>query len=329
MHRPTSAGRHRGTLAGLRLSHSRTTLEDRLSAHRHSASGTLTWLRRSHRSCRTSLLRRRRIYRTRSSLGRDHPTHWSRRRLRALLLRGGIGDRSGWGLRRRRRLRNLHCRWSLSLLRGRRLSRSRRLRSGHRGARSRSGRLLSRRRCSRRRRRGERWTRAEHRLDHALRRSFRSGSRRRSGNWLLSNRSGGRCRFRRRCGRGRDRLRRERRGCFSFLLQQKASYISRLGDVREIDLCLDLRLGRTRSAVASCACGAWSGEVFAHTIGLVGLDRARVRLLFRYSNQGEDVENRFALDFQFPCQIVDSNFTHSALCISPKTCFSRSSQPST
>jgi hypothetical protein len=100
--------------------------------------------------------------------------------------------------------------------------------------------------------------------------------------------------------------------------------------VREIDLGLDLRLARTTAAITRGTSSATlSREVFAHTLGFISFNRARVRFLFRYSDEGKNVENCLALDFQFPCQIVNSNFTHSALCISPKTCFSRSSQPST
>lgn len=71
--------------------------------------------------------------------------------------------------------------------------------------------------------------------------------------------------------------------------------------MREIDLGLDLRLAGTGAAIACGSSAALTREVFAHTLGLVGLNRARVRLLFRYSDEGKDVENRLALDFQFPC----------------------------
>jgi len=69
----------------------------------------------------------------------------------------------------------------------------------------------------------------------------------------------------------------------------------------EIDLGLDLRLTRTTAAISRGAPATWPREMFAHTLGLIGLNRARVRLFFRYSDEGKDVENRLALDFQFPC----------------------------
>jgi hypothetical protein len=81
--------------------------------------------------------------------------------------------------------------------------------------------------------------------------------------------------------------------------------------MREIDLSLDLRLARARSAVSSGSrASALSGKVFADSLGFIDFNRARVRLLFRYSNQDKNVKNGLALDFQFPGQIVDSNFAH-------------------
>jgi hypothetical protein len=323
MHRPASSRRQRWTLSRLRLSHSGTTLEDRLPAYGHATSRTLSRLRRSHRRCRPNLLRRRRVHRTRSGLRCNHAPHRSRRRLRALLLLRGVCDRSGWRRRRSRGRCDLHCRRSLRRLCYccRWLSRDRRLGSRDRRARCRSSGLLGRRRCSRRRS-GKGWALSKHRFDYPLCRSFRSSCGRRSRYRLVSRRRRWGSRFRRSCRRRSNRLGRRRRGGFGLLLQKKTGNIPGLGDVREIDLGFDLRFTRARAAIACGRSGAtWSREVFAHTLGLVGLNRARVRLLFRYSDYGKDVENRLALDFQFPCQIVDSNFTHSALCVSPKPCF--------
>jgi hypothetical protein len=80
--------------------------------------------------------------------------------------------------------------------------------------------------------------------------------------------------------------------------------------VREIDLGLDLMLASARSTVSGCRCCALSGKVLAHALGFVDFDRAGVRLFFRDSDQWKYVKNGPALDFQFPGQIVDSNFTH-------------------
>ena len=256
------------------------------------------------------MMGRRGVDRTRSSLGRDHVTHGSRWRLCALLLRC-IGDRSCRSRRRRRRVCDLHCRRSLSLLRSSWLCCRGTLGSGYRRAQRHRSRSLLCQRRSGWRRSCKRRTRSEHRLNHALSRSFRSWCGRSGGNGLLSSRRRWCCRFRRSCGRGSSRFWSRRRGRFGLLLQQKAGHITGLRDVREIDLGLDLWLTSTTAAIPTDGSTALSREVFAHTLGFVGLNRARVRLLFRYSDQGKDVENRLAFDFQLPCQIVDSNFTHS------------------
>jgi hypothetical protein len=57
-------------------------------------------------------------------------------------------------------------------------------------------------------------------------------------------------------------------------------------------------------------------EVVAHLFGLVGLNRTRVRLRLSHANRRQSVQNGPALDFQFPCEIVDSNFAHPSLFIS-------------
>jgi hypothetical protein len=41
-----------------------------------------------------------------------------------------------------------------------------------------------------------------------------------------------------------------------------------------------------------------------------------MRLLLGYANVRQRIENGFALDFQFPGKIVDSNLTHPAFRIS-------------
>jgi len=38
-----------------------------------------------------------------------------------------------------------------------------------------------------------------------------------------------------------------------------------------------------------------------------------MRLFFGDAHRYQGIENRFALDFQFPCKIVDSNFAHPSL----------------
>lgn len=88
--------------------------------------------------------------------------------------------------------------------------------------------------------------------------------------------------------------------------------------MREINLCLDLRLTGTRPAVSCGTRPTLSGKMLAHALGFVSLKRARMRFFLGHSDFGKDVKNSFAFDFQFPCQIVDSNFTHPPL-FSPKS----------
>jgi hypothetical protein len=82
--------------------------------------------------------------------------------------------------------------------------------------------------------------------------------------------------------------------------------------VREIDLSFDVRFAGTRTATVapSRRSSALAGKMLFDTLSLVGFDRARVRLFFRHSNQRKDIKDCPAFDFQFPGQIVDSNFTH-------------------
>jgi hypothetical protein len=47
-----------------------------------------------------------------------------------------------------------------------------------------------------------------------------------------------------------------------------------------------------------------------HLLRFVLFDRTGVGLLLGDSDYDQDVKNCFALDFQFPGQIVDSNLTH-------------------
>jgi len=133
----------------------------------------------------------------------------------------------------------------------------------------------------------------------------------RSRSWssrLRRSRWGGR--FRNSSGGHRNRRPRSC-SCGSFgLFAQGCKHVPRLGDVREIDLCLDLLLAGAGTTVSSRCCTALPREVLAHTFGFIEFNRTRVRLLFRYSDFGKNVENCPALDFQFPGQIVDSNFTH-------------------
>jgi hypothetical protein len=125
---------------------------------------------------------------------------------------------------------------------------------------------------------------------------------------------------RRNCGRwawhysGRLQGRRNR----LFLLRNCLKDISRPGNIRKVNLGLDFFFA------AGCPCRlrgrrlrlCGSMEVGPHLFRLVLFERTGVRLLLRHSDQLQRVENGFALDFQFPGEIVDSNLAHPAFLVS-------------
>jgi hypothetical protein len=48
----------------------------------------------------------------------------------------------------------------------------------------------------------------------------------------------------------------------------------------------------------------------AHLLGFIVFDGAGVRLFLGDAHRFEGIENGVALDFQFPCQVIDTNFAH-------------------
>jgi hypothetical protein len=80
----------------------------------------------------------------------------------------------------------------------------------------------------------------------------------------------------------------------------------------QIDLGLDLVGFSARStrgsgrALGFCCCM----EMRPHLLGFMLLDRAGMRLLLGYPDNGQHIENGFTFDFQLPGQIVNSNLTH-------------------
>ena len=99
--------------------------------------------------------------------------------------------------------------------------------------------------------------------------------------------------------------------CVSLLLD-RAQNISRTGDVRQIDLGLEIVLAAT-GACGLCTAGGLVGvrlEIFADQHCLMLFDRAGVRFLFGNTDGSQSVKNRLALDFQLARQIVDSNLAH-------------------
>jgi hypothetical protein len=198
----------------------------------------------------------------------------------------------GW-LRRFRCNRRLRCR----------RNRSRRLRTGD--YRRRRTRHRLRRNESRRRLRLCRgcWLRAG--ADGRSRRCRlrRNGGRRRNGRPCHAGRS---------MGGGRNRTR--RRGRLSGALRDRLQHIAWLGDVRQVDLWLELVCSwRGRARAATCA-GLMLGKVIFYALGFVFFDRTGVRFLFRYADLGQNFEDGLALHLEFSGQIVNSNLVlHSAL----------------
>jgi hypothetical protein len=84
-------------------------------------------------------------------------------------------------------------------------------------------------------------------------------------------------------------------GLLLFLLQNGLQHISGLRDVRQVDL----GPGRGFRARGAGCSGPAALEVDAHTLGLVKLKRTGVRFLLGDVYGLENIENRFALDFQF------------------------------
>jgi hypothetical protein len=113
------------------------------------------------------------------------------------------------------------------------------------------------------------------------------------------------------------RARTHRRTAASFCLclfprQDRLHGVAGLGNVGQVEGRPGLyrRLAGNRAA-------ALAAEIAAHLLSLVGFNRAGVRLWLSHANRSQSVQNGPALDFEFPCQIVDSNFAHPSLFVSP------------
>jgi len=85
--------------------------------------------------------------------------------------------------------------------------------------------------------------------------------------------------------------------------------------MREINFGFDAVRIRTRrtSRLRGTLTFSTGTEVCADFIGFVVFQRTGMRLLLSDACFQQHVQNRFAFDFQFSCQIVDSNFTHPPL----------------
>jgi len=97
--------------------------------------------------------------------------------------------------------------------------------------------------------------------------------------------------------------------------------VPELRDVRKVNCRLGLHCRLARGAAA-----ALPAEIGTYLFGLIGLDRTGVRLRLRDANRRQSIQNGSALDFQLSCKIVDSNFAHPSLFVSPAA-FNCSYQP--
>ena len=217
--------------------------------------------------------------------------------------------------RSRRRCWRSHYHWRPCHHRSnRRLACNRRRRSNNRSRRPRLGNNSSRRRrcrCHRTRRLCSRW-RCRRSCGRA-RRAGRccAGRRRCSRSWRTGT---CRCDDRSACRSGRYHRRWPCRLALGhrlllFPFQDRLQRVAGLRNMGEVERRL-----RLATAGPSRLCAAAPIlQIVAHAFGLVGLNRARVRLWFSHADCRQSVQNGPALDFKFPREIIDSNFAHPSL----------------
>jgi len=84
--------------------------------------------------------------------------------------------------------------------------------------------------------------------------------------------------------------------------------------VRQINLGFDFFFAaqRTSSARRRTLRFSRAADIGPYFFGFVVLQRTGMRLLLGHTDVWQRVENSFALNFQLPGEIVDSNLTHPA-----------------
>jgi hypothetical protein len=102
------------------------------------------------------------------------------------------------------------------------------------------------------------------------------------------------------------RTRRRGRSCLLFLLKSLQN-VTWLGDVREVNFGPDFVWPGTRGTRGDPLPVIAGVEVLAHFFRFFDGDGTGMRFLFGDANLRQNIEDRLALDFQFPGQIVDSN----------------------
>jgi hypothetical protein len=269
----------------------RTPLKNRLARHRSSRywPRSADWNTGLHRWWRGT--QRGLVHRPRPGLWNDHA-------------RRGRRSGSRWTRRNRSTWRSSARRYHWRGCRRRCLYRRRGRRGTHRHRRRNHGCRCRRRRNHRSRRRNRSSWRRGHRS--CRRRSDGLQDRRRDycGSLCWSMRH-------RRCRRTRRHWRR-----YSFLLLSDCpQHIPGTGNVRQIDLGLDLFFAATRARTRLAGCRRTlrrGAEVYAYLLRFVLFQRTGVRFLFSHSDQRKRIENSFALYFQLSGKIVNSNLTHPA-----------------
>jgi hypothetical protein len=105
-----------------------------------------------------------------------------------------------------------------------------------------------------------------------------------------------------------------------FALRYGFKYVSRPGDMRQIDLGLDFifATARSRCGLGGRRLSFGCVEMHPHLLRFMLFQRTGMRLFFGHSDLQQHVENGLTFDFQFPGKIVDSNLTHPAFLLSPR-----------
>jgi hypothetical protein len=92
------------------------------------------------------------------------------------------------------------------------------------------------------------------------------------------------------------------------LLRDRLQHIAGFGDVRQVDLGLELIGGRTAARGARKTGFAMLLVVLLDPLGFIDFDGTRVGFLLCYTDLRENVEDHFALHLELACQVINSDF---------------------
>jgi hypothetical protein len=99
------------------------------------------------------------------------------------------------------------------------------------------------------------------------------------------------------------------------LLRDRLQHVSRLGNVRQIDLglkCFHITLGTAPRRLDRRLGLGLGAKMRADLLCFVHLDGTGMGLFLGDADQRKNIQDGFALDFQFPGQVIDTNLLHSA-----------------